>query len=150
MEIFVGSDHAGYELKEQIIPFLKTLGYAVTDVGPRHFDREDDYPDFIFPVAKEVAADPKNVRGIVFGGSGQGEAISANRVKGVRAAVFYGGSTEIIRLSREHNDANVLSLGSRFLNEDLAKQAIKLWLDTPFTAQERHERRIAKIDAPTA
>lgn len=146
MKIFVASDHAGFDLKQMIVPFLVKLGHEVVDKGPMEFSKEDDYPDFIVPVAKEIASDPLKVRGIVFGGSGTGEAIVANRFPGVRATVFYGGSLEIIRLSRDHNDANVLSLGARFLNEELAKQAVQLWLETNFTAQDRHVRRIKKID----
>ncbi len=145
MKIYIAADHAGYEMKEKLIPFLRTADYTVVDLGPKHFEREDDYPEMIAPVAREVAKDPE-ARGIVCGGSGTGEAIVANRFKGVRCALFYGGSNEILRLSREHNDANVLSLGARFLNEDLAKQAVKLWLETKFTDQERHMRRIANID----
>lgn len=150
MKITIGSDHAGFEMKQKLVTYLSELGHEVHDIGPKHFDREDDYPDFIAPVACEVALDPKNCFGIILGYSGTGEAIVANRQKGVRAANFYGGSMEIIRLSREHNDANVLSLGAGFLNDDLAKQAVKLWLDTKFSGQERHVRRIAKIDSGEA
>lgn len=150
MKIYIGSDHAGYELKEKLIPFLRGSGYLVTDMGPKHFEREDDYPDLIAPVAREVSADPKESLGIVLGYSGVGEAIVANRFAGIRAANFYGGSMEIIRLSREHNNANVLSLGAGFLNDELAKQAVKLWLDTKFTPQERHSRRIEKIETMNA
>lgn len=146
MKILIASDHAGFELKEQIISYLKTLNYDIEDLGPRRFDPEDDYPDYILPLAKKVAENPLEYKGLVFGGSGTGEAIVANRVSGVRAAIFYGGSTEIIRLSREHNDANILSLGARFLNEENAKQAVRLWLDTAFSNHPRHMRRIAKID----
>ncbi len=145
MKIYIASDHAGYEMKVSMIPFLHDAGYEVHDLGPKHFDREDDYPTLIAPLAREVAAD-KESKGIILGGSGTGEAIVANRFKGIRCALFYGGSNEILRLSREHNDANVLSLGARFLNDDLAKQAVKLWLDAKFSAQERHIRRIEKID----
>ena len=146
MKIYIGSDHAGYEMKGKLVTYLSELGHEVHDLGPKHFEREDDYPDLIAPVAREVAADPKGSLGIILGYSGTGEAIVANRFKGVRAANFYGGSMEIIRLSREHNDANILSLGAGFLNDDLAKQAVKLWLDTKFSAQARHVHRIEKID----
>lgn len=108
----------------------------------------DDYPDFIVPVAKEVAKN-KNARGIIFGASGQGEAIVANRVKGVRVALYYGGNMEIVRLSRTHNNANILSLGARFLPKDEAIKAVKLWLNTDFRNEERHIRRINKIDRMT-
>jgi len=146
MKIFFGSDHAGYELKQKLIPFVKSLGYEVIDKGPDNLKSDDDYPDFLAPVAKEVMND-KESKGIILGGSGQGEAITANRFIGVRAVVYYGGPSEIIKLSREHNDANVLSLGARFINEEETKQAVKLWLETPFSNDERHQRRIKKIDS---
>lgn len=146
MKIHIASDHAGFELKQRLVAYAHELGYEVNDLGPKTFEREDDYPDYIAPVAREVAADPKSSMGIVLGYSGTGEAIVANRFRGVRAANFYGGSMEIIRLSREHNDANVLSLGAGFLNEELAKQAVRLWLETKFTGQARHVRRIEKIE----
>ncbi len=145
MKIFLGTDHAGFELKEKVKKYLRELGHEVADEGAFALDPEDDYPDFIDIVAKQVAADPDN-RGIIFGGSGQGEAICANRYKKVRAAVYYGGPDEILKLSRAHNNANVLSLGARFLDEDQAKRAVKLWLDTPFSGDDRHIRRIAKLD----
>lgn len=145
--IFIGSDHAGFELKNVLIEHLQRHGYEVIDKGPETFDKADDYPDFIFPVAQEVSEDPDNRRGIILGGSGQGEAIAANKVSGIRATVYYGGSEEIIRLSRSHNDANVLSLGSRFLTDDEAKRVVIEWLDTSFEGAERHVRRIEKIKA---
>ena len=110
------------------------------------YDPEDDYPDLVRIAAEKVAADPAVHRAMVLGATGQGEAMACNRFPGVRAAVYYGGTTDIITLSREHNDANVLSLGAAFLNHDEVKGAIKLWLDTPFSNAERHVRRIAKID----
>ncbi len=145
MKIFLGADHAGYELKEKIKSFLRGLGYEVADEGAFKLDPDDDYPDFIEIVAKQVASDPES-RGIIFGGSGQGEAMCANRFKRVRAAVWYGGSDEILKLSREHNNANVLSLGARLVDETTAKRAIKLWLEMPFSGDDRHIRRIAKLD----
>ncbi|MBI2049288.1 MAG: RpiB/LacA/LacB family sugar-phosphate isomerase [Parcubacteria group bacterium] len=146
MKIFFGADHAGFNLKNALLAYVRELGYEAEDKGPFTFDEQDDYPDFMIPVAEEVAKNAQNARGIIMGGSGQGEAMTANRIKGVRAAVFYGGNLEIVRLSREHNDANVLSLAARFLSEDEAKKAVKLWLDTPFSGAERHVRRIKKID----
>lgn len=146
MKIFLGSDHAGFELKEKIKAWLKMAGYAVADEGAFKFDPTDDYPDFIEIVAKMVASDPENHRGLIFGGSGQGEAMCANRLKHVRAAVFYGGNEEILKLSRQHNNANILSLGTRFVDDEQARQAIKLWLETPFSGDDRHIRRIAKLD----
>ena len=145
MKIYLGTDHAGFELKEAVKKFLAEKEFEVEDKGALAYRAEDDYPDFIRPVAEAVAGDPKNSRGIIFGASGQGEAICANRIKGVRAAVFYGGSIKIPELSREHNDANILSLGARFLTEEDAKLAVDVWLRTPF-ADGRHKRRIDKID----
>jgi ribose 5-phosphate isomerase B len=147
MKIFLGCDHAGFEMKEKLKTYLTELGYQAEDIGAFSYDEQDDYPDFISPVAQAVARDPENNRGIALGGSGQGEAMVANRVKGVRAAVLYYYNENIIRLSREHNNANVLSLGARFLDDEEAKRAIKLWLETPFPGDERHARRIKKIDS---
>ncbi|PIP87271.1 ribose-5-phosphate isomerase [Candidatus Campbellbacteria bacterium CG22_combo_CG10-13_8_21_14_all_36_13] len=146
MKIFIASDHAGFKLKESLIPLLLELDYEVVDKGAFSYDEMDDYPDFIRPVAEAVSQHPMHTLGIIIGGSGQGEAILANRFKNVRATVYYGGSEEVIKLSREHNDANILSLGSRFLTDDEAKRAVKLWLDTDFSEDERHIRRIQKID----
>jgi len=145
MKIFIGSDHAGYDLKEKIAKTLTELGYAVVDMGAHNLDDSDDYPDFIALVAEAIMEGSDDVRGIILGGSGQGEAILANRYPHVRAAVYYGGSTDIVRLSREHNDANVLSLGARFISEEDAFEAIKLWLRMPFSEDERHVRRLEKI-----
>ncbi|KKS95189.1 ribose-5-phosphate isomerase [Candidatus Giovannonibacteria bacterium RIFCSPLOWO2_01_FULL_43_160] len=145
MKIYIGADHAGYELKETLKKFLLELGHEVEDKGAFKYEPEDDYPDFILPVARAVANDPEASRGIIFGGSGQGEAMCANRVKGARASVFYGGNFEIIELSRKHNDANILSLGARFIDDEIAKKAVELWLKTSYEGG-RHERRIAKMD----
>lgn len=145
MKIYLGTDHAGFELKEEIKTYLKGKGLVVEDQGAFVLDPEDDYTDYVKIVAKMVQSDPESV-GIILGGSGQGEAICANRYKGVRAVVYYGGSSEIIRLSREHNNANTLSLGARFVKPEEAKQAIDLWLATPFSQDERHLRRIHEID----
>ncbi|MBS3138591.1 RpiB/LacA/LacB family sugar-phosphate isomerase [Candidatus Woesearchaeota archaeon] len=144
MKIFLGSDHAGFPLKEFLKKHLSKT-YDVEDCGT--FDEKPcDYPDFIFPVAEKIAKH-KNSKGIILGGSGQGEAIAANRVKGIRAAVFYGGNPEIVKLSRTHNNANILSLGARFVTEKEALSAVQLWLETDFSEEERHVRRIKKIDA---
>ena len=144
MKIHLATDHAGLDLKNTIKEFLLGKGYDVTDHGAHEYDALDDYPDFIFPCARAVAADPSS-RGIILGGSGQGEAMAANRIKGVRAAVFYNGPEEIIKLSREHNNANILSLGARFMSEEEIYKIIELWLEEPFEGG-RHERRIAKLD----
>lgn len=147
--IFLASDHAGFELKNAIIEFLKKEGLEYKDVGPHTYNESDDYPDFIIPASIEVAKNPDTDKGIVIGGSGQGEAIAANKVKGVRAALYYGGSKDIITLSRIHNNANVLSLGARFLTVEEAIEVTKLWLKTEFPGEERHKRRIQKIDSLT-
>lgn len=160
MKIFIGADHAGYELKEVLSLYLKDLGHEVEDLGAFHLNADDDYPDFIKPVAESVAKD-QNSMGVVIGGSGQGEAISANKVAGIRTALFYGqvapqgsidvkgeksaDSFEIVALARKHNNANVLSLGARFITPDEAKFACELFLSTPFSGEERHERRIKKL-----
>lgn len=161
MKIYIGSDHAGFELKEKLKDYLPKLGlgYEVEDMGPDRFNPEDDYPDFVVPLAKKVAED-EEAMGIILGGSGQGEAMCANRVHGVRACVFYGQEApkqeinaegvlsadtfEIIQLAREHNDANIISLGSRFVTEDEAKFAVELFLSTKFSGEEKHMRRISK------
>ena len=131
MKIHVATDHAGLELKNSIREYLIDEGHDVTDHGAHEYDALDDYPDFIFPCAQAVAADPES-RGIILGGSGQGEAMAANRIKGVRAAVFYNGPGEIVKLSREHNNANMLSLGARFMTEDEIYDIINMWLNEPF------------------
>ena len=144
MNIHLATDHAGLELKNAIKDYLKEKGHEVTDHGAHEYDAQDDYPDFIFPCARAVAADPES-RGIILGGSGQGEAMAANRIKGVRAGVYYGSEREIARLSREHNNANVLSLGARFISEQEIYDIIETWLDEPFEGG-RHQRRIDKLD----
>ena len=147
MKIYIATDHAGYEMKEALASYLeKDLGYTVADKGAHQHDSNDDYPDFIQLVAQEVSRDPSGSQGIILGGSGQGEAIVANRFPNVRAVIYYGGPIEIVKLSREHNNANVLSLGARFLSLDAAKEAVKLWLDTSFSGEERHSRRLKKIE----
>ncbi|NQT96936.1 MAG: RpiB/LacA/LacB family sugar-phosphate isomerase [Candidatus Marinimicrobia bacterium] len=144
MKIYLGTDHAGFTLKEAVKEHLIANGYRVDDLGAVNYDPEDDYPDFVFPVAEAVARDPEGV-GIIFGGSGQGEAMAANRVPGVRAVVFYDGPDEIVKLSRWHNNANILSLGARFIPTNRALQVIDLWLKEQFDGN-RHQRRIDKLD----
>jgi ribose 5-phosphate isomerase B len=144
MKVYIGSDHAGYELKEKLKIYLSELDYEVEDMGAFELEKDDDYPDFIKPVAHAVADDPESL-GIVLGGSGEGEEMAANKVEGIRATEYYGGNLEIVKLSREHNNANVLSLGARFVKEDEAKEAVKIFLETPFSNEERHIRRIEKI-----
>jgi len=144
MNIHLATDHAGLELKNAIKDYLKGKGHEVTDHGAHEYDAQDDYPDFIFPCAKAIAAEDDSC-GIILGGSGQGEAMAANRIKGVRAAVYYNGPEKIVKLSREHNNANVLSLGARFMTAKEIYDVIDLWLNEPF-AGGRHQRRIEKLD----
>ena len=142
--IYLATDHAGFELKEKVKKILTERKYDVKDLGAFKYEENDDYPDYIKMAAEAVAKDPNNARAVVFGGSGQGEAMVANRYKGIRATVLYKFNKDIIRLSREHNNANVLSLGARFLSARKAIKAVELWLATPFSGEERHARRIAK------
>jgi len=141
--IYIASDHAGLELKQKLVEHLKKSNQEVEDCGPDVHDPEDDYPDFIYPCALKVSQNPGSM-GIVIGGSGNGEAIVANKAKGIRAAVYYGGHEDIIVLSRRHNNANVLSLGARFLTPEQAERAVDLWIETGFDGG-RHQRRIEKI-----
>ena len=142
--IYLATDHAGFELKEEIKKFLTDEKYEVEDCGALRFDPEDDYPDFISKAAEAVSKDPES-KGIILGGSGQGEAIVANKFPNVRAVVYYGHETQMPELTRQHNDSNILSLGARFLSEEEAKEAVKLFLQTPFSEELRHIRRINKI-----
>ncbi len=146
MKLAIASDHAGFDLKATLAAYLAGEGHEVEDMGPHELTAGDDYPDFCIPLAKKVAGDTK-LFGIVIGFSGQGEAIACNRVRGARAAVYYGGPEEILRLSREHNNANILSLGAKFLSIKEAKEAVSIWLATDFSHGERHQRRIEKLDA---
>lgn len=146
MKIYFATDHAGYELKEKLVSYVReSLGHEVIDLGATSYEPSDDYPAFIKLAAEAVSGDSA-ARAIILGGTGQGEAMAANRFPGVRAAVYYGGSEDILTLSREHNDANVLSLAARFLNEETAKRAVTLWLSTDFSGAERHLRRITQIE----
>lgn len=144
--IYLATDHRGYELKEKIKGWLSEWRLEFIDCGATSYQPEDDYPDFIAQAAAKVAEDPVGNRAIVLGGNGQGEAIVANRRHGVRAVVVYAPNDELVTMTRQHDAANVLSLGASFISEDDAKHAIKLWLDTPFSEEARHVRRIAKID----
>ncbi|MEK7537286.1 MAG: RpiB/LacA/LacB family sugar-phosphate isomerase [Patescibacteria group bacterium] len=179
--IYLAADHRGYQLKERIKEWLKEWRYEFQDMGAFEYNQDDDYPDFVHRAAQKVSENPEQDKAIILGGSGQGEAMVANRYKGIRAAVFYGPSfetgapkswrweswllvlggggslgvaegiiyekfKEIIKMSREHNNSNVLSLGASFLHEKTAKGLIKLWFETSFSNEERHKRRIEKID----
>jgi ribose 5-phosphate isomerase B len=144
--IYISGDHAGFKLKEKLKPWLEKKGYSVKDFGPSKYNKEDDYSDFVIPMAKAVSKSKNKIRGIIMAGSGQGEVIAANRIRGARAALFYGGNTNILKLSRAHNNSNILSLGARFLNETQAKKAIDVWLKAKFSNATRHKRRLAKND----
>ena len=144
--VLFATDHAGFELRDFVLEHLRSLGCALEDMGPQKEKDGDDYPDIMAPLAQRISEEPDKYVGIVMGGSGQGEAMVCNKYPNVRAAVFYGGDEDIVKLSREHNDANVLSLGARFLSADQAKKAAELWLATEFPGDERHVRRIEKID----
>jgi ribose 5-phosphate isomerase B len=142
MKIHIGSDHAGLEFKAKIIAHLQSQGHQVTDHGPHSFDPLDDYPEFCIPAALATAKDPGSF-GIVLGGSGNGEQMAANKVKGVRAALVW--SVEIAKLARQHNDANVISLGGRMHDEKFCLELVDTFLLTPFSEDERHVRRIGLI-----
>jgi ribose 5-phosphate isomerase B len=142
MKIHIGSDHAGLEFKAVIIAHLKKSGHNVTDHGPHEFDSQDDYPVFCIPTALATAADQSSF-GIVLGGSGNGEQIAANKVKGVRAALVW--SVETAKLARQHNDANIISIGQRMHDQALCLQLVDTFLETSFSADERHVRRINQI-----
>lgn len=141
--IYIASDHAGFELKQKLMGHLKKTDQEVEDCGPIKFNPDDDYPDFVYPCAVKVAQHPGSM-GIILGMSGNGEAMAANKVKGIRASVYYGGHEDIIKLSREHNNANVLSLGAKFLTPEQMERAVDLWIETGFEGG-RHQRRIDKI-----
>lgn len=142
--IVLATDHAGFELKEHVKRFLTKKGYDIKDFGALEYDGLDDYPDFILPAAKYISE--HKLIGIIFGGSGQGEAMAANRINGIRAAVFYNGPDEIVELSRLHNNANILSIGARFVSNQEVEKIIELWLSTDFE-EGRHEKRINKLDS---
>lgn len=145
--IYFATDHRGFELKEKLKKFVADeLEFEVKDFGAFAYDPDDDYPDFVRKAAKAVSQNPEKDRAIILGGSGQGEAITANRFPNARAIVYYGGPEEIITLSREHNDANILSVGASFVNDPEIFGAVRLWLSTDFSNDARHIRRIEKID----
>lgn len=160
MKVFIAADHAGFELKEKIKDFLSKKGVDVEDCGALTYDKDDDYPDFISKAAINVSKNPGSF-GIIFGGSGQAEMMTANKIKGIRCALFYSKALpiasidiagnlsedpfEIIKLARVHNDANMLSIGVRFVSLEDAQKAVALFLSTDFPGDERHVRRIKKI-----
>jgi ribose 5-phosphate isomerase B len=142
MRVHIGSDHAGFELKNYLVAELTAEGHDVVDHGPASYDAEDDYPTYCIPAAEAVVAEPGSF-GIVVGGSGNGEQIAANKVKGTRAALAY--NAETARLSRLHNDANVLSIGARMHTEAEALELVRIYLSTDFSGDQRHARRIALL-----
>ncbi len=145
MKIYLATDHAGFEHKNTLKLWLEAEGqYEVIDCGANIFDVTDDYPDFISKAANNVNNDPVEAKAIIFGGSGQGEAMLANKYENIRATVYYGQSLDIIKLSREHNDANILAIGARFVGIDEMIEAVALWLSTDFSKDARHVRRIKK------
>lgn len=145
MKIFLATDHAGFTHKEALKKHLIDNGYEVVDCGAEKFVQGDDYVPYMAKAAESVSKDPQS-KAVIFGGSGQGEDMVANRFKNVRSAVYYGGPLEIIKLSREHNDANVLSIGARLVTIEETLKAVDLWLSTNFSNEERHVRRIKEID----
>ncbi len=140
MRVYLGSDHAGFELKTHLVKHLTDAGHEVVDVGPAVYDAEDDYPPFCIEAARRVVADEGSL-GIVIGGSGNGEQIAANKVPGARAALAY--SVETAKLAREHNDAQLIGIGGRMHTTEEAFAIVEAFLATPFSGQERHARRIA-------
>lgn len=144
MIVHISTDHAAFELKQYLVKELTALGHEVVDHGASSYDAEDDYPLFVIPCAEATVADPESL-GIVLGGSGNGEQIAANKVRGVRAALA--GNTVLARLARDHNNANVLSLGGRMQSHDEALEIAVAFLTTSFSEGERHQRRIDQISA---
>ena len=143
MRVYLGSDHAGYELKNHLAEHLSGAGHDVVDVGPHAYDPDDDYPPFCIETARRVVADEGSL-GIVIGGSGNGEQIAANKVRGCRAALTW--SVETAQLSREHNNAQVAGIGARMHTPEQAVEIVTVFLATPFSGGERHARRIALIE----
>ena len=144
MKVFIGADHGGFELKEKLKVFVSNLGFDIEDLGAFQLNLEDDYPDFIIPTAQKVSQNPDSL-GIVIGRSGNGEAIAANKIKGIRAAVCL--TSEMARKAKKDNDANVLSLGADYVNHSEVENIIKTFLETKFSDEKRHLRRIEKIKA---
>ena len=142
MRVYIGSDHAGFELKAHLVPYLRAAGHDVVDVGAAVYDADDDYPSYCLDTAQRAVADEGSL-GIVIGGSGNGEQIAANKVPGCRAALAW--SVETARLAREHNDAQVVAVGARMHTPEQATEIVTTFLSTPFSQGERHKRRIAML-----
>ena len=144
MRVHIGGDHAAYELQRALVAWLGEQGHEVVDHGPLEYDALDDYPVFVLRAAEGVAADEGSL-GIVLGGSGNGEQMAANKVAGVRAALCY--NAELAQLARQHNNAQIISIGGRFSDEETAKEMVSAFLSTEFTGEERHQRRIDMVEA---
>ncbi len=146
--LLFASDHAGFGMKNSLIDFAQEdLNLHIEDFGAYELDETDDYPDYIRPLAHKIFVSKGKLKGVILGGSGQGEAMVANRFSFVRAAVINTENMELVKLARLHNDANVLSFGARFISQEFAKEALKVFLETPFSEEEKHARRILKIDS---
>lgn len=143
MRVHIGGDHAAHEMHRELVVWLGEQGHEVTDHGATGYDALDDYPVYVLRAAQGVAADPGSL-GIVLGGSGNGEQMAANKVPGIRAALCY--TTELAQLARQHNNAQIISLGGRFNTVEQAKAMVSIFLDTPFSGEERHQRRIDMVD----
>lgn len=144
MRVHIGGDHAAYELHQALVSWLTGEGHEVMDHGPTEYDEQDDYPVYVLRAAEAVAADPAS-RGIVLGGSGNGEQMAANKVRGIRAALCY--DEELARLAREHNDAQIISIGARMASVEQATAMVEVFLATEFSGEQRHRRRIEMVSA---
>jgi len=144
MRVHIGTDHAGFELKNYLVSALTSDGHDVVDHGPTTYDAEDDYPVYCIPAAEAAVAEPGSMA-VVIGGSGNGEQIAANKVIGTRAALAY--NIETAKLGRQHNDANVIALGARMHTQEQALEMVRTFLETPFSGDPRHARRIAQLAA---
>lgn len=144
MRVHIGGDHAAYELQRHLVAWLEQEGYEVVDHGPTAYDAQDDYPVFVLRAAEAVAADPESL-GVVLGGSGNGEQMAANKVRGIRAALAF--TPELAELARQHNDAQILSVGGRFTTLEGAEATVRTFLVTPFTGEDRHQRRLDMVQA---
>lgn len=142
--LYIGSDHAGFKLKEEVKKYLEFLGYSFVDVGAKAFNEKDDYPEFSQAVAEKVAADP-HTKGILICGNGVGVCMAANKIKGIRAGIGY--NTSVAKTMRAEDDANVLCLAGRVLSTEFARAIVRLWLETAFSGEERHLRRLKQVAA---
>lgn len=146
MKILLAADHAGFALKNKVKEYLTNEGFTVEDMGAHVLVPDDNYPEIMLPVAMRIVSATDDTKAIIFGKSGNGEAVICNRLPGVRAAVYHGKNLEIVRLSRQHNDANILSIGAGFVEEEEAIEAVRVWISTPFSNEEKHVKRIEMLD----